>query len=238
MAKTRKVILFIVEGPSDETSLGLLLTRLFRDSAVHVDVFHGDASIAGLYDDYSVDDNVVNILTEQIVDYVSTQPYNWDDIQKLVWITDTDGAYIDDKRVIASKDGQNHYCEDHIEAANVKDMLRRNKTKKINTKKLCSRSKLTHGGVSVPLESYYMSRNIEHVLHGEGGELDDDAKEELSHQFRRKYRNDLEGFCDFLREPEVAVPGNYKESWDFIFDGTHSLERHSNLHLILPEEDS
>ena len=38
----------------------------------------------------------------------------------------------------------------------------------------------------------------------------------------------MELICD----PSVAVPGTYKETWEYIEEGNNSLNRHSNLHLI------
>jgi len=41
MAK-KKVMLFIVEGPTDETSLSTVLNRIFSSSTVKFQVVHGD----------------------------------------------------------------------------------------------------------------------------------------------------------------------------------------------------
>ena len=42
MASTRKGVLFIVEGPSDEAALGGIFTKIFSNAAVKFDVIHGD----------------------------------------------------------------------------------------------------------------------------------------------------------------------------------------------------
>ena len=42
MGATRKVVLFVVEGPSDEAALGGLLGRVFDSDVVKFDVVHGD----------------------------------------------------------------------------------------------------------------------------------------------------------------------------------------------------
>lgn len=44
MASTRKVVLFIVEGPSDEAALGGIFTKIFNNAAVKFDVIHGDVT--------------------------------------------------------------------------------------------------------------------------------------------------------------------------------------------------
>ena len=40
----KKVLFVIVEGPSDETALGVLLNRLFDQNAVYVHIWHGDVT--------------------------------------------------------------------------------------------------------------------------------------------------------------------------------------------------
>lgn len=42
MAKVKKVILFIVEGSTDETAFGLLFERVFKEHAVKFDIVGGD----------------------------------------------------------------------------------------------------------------------------------------------------------------------------------------------------
>ena len=46
MAATKKVILFIVEGPTEETALGSVLERCFDSDRVRFDVIHGDITSA------------------------------------------------------------------------------------------------------------------------------------------------------------------------------------------------
>ena len=38
----RKVVFVIVEGPSDETALGIALNQVFDRESVHVHIMHGD----------------------------------------------------------------------------------------------------------------------------------------------------------------------------------------------------
>lgn len=42
----------------------------------------------------------------------------------------------------------------------------------------------------------------------------------------------LRGFKRFLAE-EISVAGDYAETWNYVAEGTYSLERCSNLHLVL-----
>ena len=38
----KKVVFVIVEGPSDDAALGVILNRLFDKSKVHIEIIHGD----------------------------------------------------------------------------------------------------------------------------------------------------------------------------------------------------
>ena len=38
----KKVVFIIVEGPSDQDALEILLTKIFNSDSVHVEVMHGD----------------------------------------------------------------------------------------------------------------------------------------------------------------------------------------------------
>jgi len=57
-------------------------------------------------------------------------------------------------------------------------------------------------------------------------------KEEMSDDFAEKYEGKLNDFISFISDETLAVPGTYKATWRFIEKEKHSLERHSNMHLI------
>ena len=51
----KKVMLFIVEGPTDETSLSTVLNRIFSSATVNFQVIHGDI----LTRDFTSSDKIV-----------------------------------------------------------------------------------------------------------------------------------------------------------------------------------
>ena len=59
----------------------------------------------------------------------------------------------------------------------------------------------------------------------------DEEKEEDAYQFAKKYRNDIPGFLEYIKDSDFAVGPDYKESWEYITEDLHSLERHTNLGL-------
>ena len=73
---------------------------------------------------------------------------------------------------------------------------------------------------------------MEHVLYGVLKDYSDEEKEEMSDDFAEKYEGKLNDFISFISDETLAVPGTYKATWRFIEKEKHSLERHSNMHLI------
>ena len=55
----------------------------------------------------------------------------------------------------------------------------------------------------------------------------------MAEEFEAAYSEDADGFKMLLNSDELATPGEYAQTWRYIMDGAHSLERHSNLHLAI-----
>lgn len=228
--KTKQVVLFIVEGPSDETALGLPFQGVFSSDSVKFDVVHGDLTVMDgrkpMRD--RVRDAVLSHLERRV-------GYRWDDIKMIVEVCDTDGAFVPEDKVELSHDGGLSYGLDAIAAPNPVGICGRNQRKASALRQLSAMGHLTYKKHEVPLFACFLSRNLEHALHGEVGDCSDNRKRELAHRFQRRYGNDAEGFKALLRSSEVAAPGDNKQSWEWIQRGTNSLKRASNLHSILPE---
>lgn len=67
MAK-KKVMLFIVEGPTDETSLSTVLNRIFSSSTVKFQVVHGDI----LTRDFISPDKIMTAVWTQVRGFMGT----------------------------------------------------------------------------------------------------------------------------------------------------------------------
>lgn len=79
-----------------------------------------------------------------------------------------------------------------------------------------------------------MSCNLDHVLHNKLNSSDDE-KQNDAHKFAAMYRENIPDFMRFITESDFTVYGNYRETWNFIAQDLHSLERHTNLGLCFPE---
>ena len=77
-----------------------------------------------------------------------------------------------------------------------------------------------------------MSCNLDHVLYDKLNSTDEE-KEIDSLNFARRYRSHVEEFVTFISESDFSIGGTYLESWDFIKQENHSLERHTNFGICL-----
>ena len=80
-----------------------------------------------------------------------------------------------------------------------------------------------------------MSCNLDHALYGKLNSTDYE-KEDDAFAFAKKYRDDIPGFMKLISESDFSVAGNYPQSWQYISEGLHSLERHTNFGLCFQTE--
>ena len=104
-------------------------------------------------------------------------------------------------------------------------MIRRNLSKRKIVYSLYNRETVA----GFPYEIYYFSRNMEHVLHDKAEDLTDDEKEDLAFDIADQYTDQPEKFLEYLYDDGFHVCGTYKDTWEFIMDGNHSLNRYCNV---------
>lgn len=219
----KKAMIFILEGPSDDTSLTGSLKHIFASSRIEPLIMHGDITS----DRNVTNRNIIRKLHEEIKAFCNKNFLTKGNILRIVHIIDTDGAFIPDE-LIQEEPGcsQIIYSEDNIRCSSKENLIRRNHIKQQNVQKLLD----THNIGRLPYSVYYMSSNLEHVLH-HWINLTDEEKEELSYEFAEICAEKPEYFIQLMTSQTVFIDGSYRESWDFIKSGKHSLERHSNLAL-------
>ena len=79
-----------------------------------------------------------------------------------------------------------------------------------------------------------MSCNLDHVLHDKRNSTNDE-KESNAFTFAQMYKDDRDGFLDFICKSEFSVTGDYNESWKLMEKDLESLKRHTNLGIGLEE---
>jgi len=220
----KKVLFVIVEGPSDDTALGVIFNRLFDKDAVHIEIMHGDIT-----SDFSIKPNEIASKIGDIVRrYADSSSLTQKDFQQVIHIVDTDGAFIPESSIIKNDDAiKPTYCLTEIHTSKPEQLVLRNTHKQVVLNRISTLKKVW---VSVPYRAYYMSCNLDHVLHDVMNCTDED-KENNAYAFAEKYKDDIDGFLSFISDSDFSRVDGYHESWEYIKKDLHSLERNTNLGL-------
>ena len=226
-----KLVLFVVEGESDELALGRSLTTVFaarRHLEVRFGIVRGDITADS---DGSPSDikKRVNACARQ---YLSRYKLKWSDLDSIVLISDMDGAFLNSSSVVERQGSDGIiYLPDRIICNDAYGINKRNERKSGCLKVLSRTGYLSYSGKKVRFIACYMSRNLEHALSDRIEETSTDDKFALARRFTKRYgTNDVE-FLAFLKS--IAPEGDYRDSWDYISQGTNSLQRGSNLCQVL-----
>lgn len=224
----RKIVFVIVEGASDETALGIALNQVFDKESVYVHIMHGDVTTrTGINSQ-----NIVAKLGDEVKAFASRNHYKASDFKQIIHIVDTDGAYLEDDKILEDEEcTELSYQDDGIHTNDVNKVISRNGQKTENLYRLRTCGKIW--GVSYRV--YYMSCNLDHVLYDKRNSTDEE-KEDDAYAFANKYKNNVYAFMDFMCESDFSVKGDFKDSWEFIEKDVHSIERYTNLSICLSEE--
>lgn len=227
MSKPKKVILFVVEGPSEVTAFGSVFNKIFSSDFVTFDVIHGDMTT-----DYLVSRDPREEIRRTVLSYIDiNRTFKWSDLKLIVQICDTDGAFIPEKYVKKTS-RELSYQDDCILAPDPTKIIQRNKNKKQAMNRLSQLSYLTKNKKRVPYYVFYLSRNLEHALYQIEYDLTNEEKKYYAHNFSEKYKNDTDSFITFLKDEKLLVSDSYKETWKYINKDLNSLKRGSNLGLV------
>lgn len=226
----KKIVFVIVEGPSDQAALGVFLNDFFDKSKVFVHVMHGDITAQN----GTIPSNILKRIVDEVKHYITNNSFKKTDIQQIIHIVDTDGAYISQEKVI--EDGtvdRVQYFENKIICKRRKDLIDRNHQKSRNMDKL---SETFLVWKDIPYSVYYMSCNLDHVLYNKLN-TSDKEKEVNSFSFVKKYNGRLKEFIEYVGNSSFSVKGDYLSTWKYIKQGSRSLERHTNMGLCFLKED-
>jgi len=220
----KKIVLFIVEGINDKTSLALCMGQLLEGKSVHFEITDGD--ITTEYGNSSVN---IAMKIGNIVKEFSGKIFKRNDFIHVVHIVDMDGAYIPDKNIIQGEEDKNLYTYENIVTSKVQKTIERNQQKRELIDKMISLNKVWR---TIPYSVYYFSCNMDHVLHNEANLCRED-KNKYATEFENKFFGKTEDFREFFYSEEFAVKGSYGETWQFIKGGTNSLKKYSNFSVYL-----
>lgn len=220
----KKVIFVILEGPSDDAALTLFFERFYSDSSVRVCITYGDITTEGNTNASNVAKRIGNLIKKEASIYGLKKA----NILGVIHVVDTDGAYIDDSMIKENSTIKGTlYSESSITASNKSNIIKRNTQKKEVLNRLIGLQTVCGG---IPYYVFYMSCNLEHVLF-DNPNVPDIDKKNLAFSFSKQYKNNLQGFLNFIEKSSFSRVDGYIASWNYIKDNNHSLQRNSNLGL-------
>ena len=232
----KKVVFVIVEGPSDETALGVILARYFNKDTVYTHVMHCDITTEFDKDTHqkvsSVD--ITKKVAEVVKGWANSFHLKPEHFERIIHIVDTDGAFVTEDCVAQDDVESLFYTLDKILCPVRETVIERNDRKSKNLLRLASTPTIW----KVPYNAYYMSCNLDHVLYNKQNSNDKDKGDD-AFKFALHYRENIPEFIDFISKsdfayklkPELSLVENYRESWKEIQIGCNSLERRTNFGL-------
>lgn len=224
----KKVVLFIVEGITDQESLELLLEEFIQDNnQVIFEVVDGDITSSNDVDKK----NIKNKITE-IIKGGGKRKFKPNDYLEVIHLVDMDAVFISEDNIYIDQSIDRFiYKEDGIYARNVESVIKRNNKKKGVLNVLLSTNKVYK---SVPYRVFYFSCNLEHVLHNKI-DVEEESKIKYAREFQDKYIDDLDGFVDLICNSTFTVDKEYKDSWDFIKKDNNSIKRFTNFNILIKD---
>lgn len=239
MGKSRGYVLFIVEGSTDELALGRILSQVVAQKSGNESKFivmSGDILTESRFSTVPRGEitpkNARDKVRNKVLSFIEAQRISWTDLAQIVYLTDTDGVFVPDESVIMDESALRlEYGTTEIRCNNPEAIRARNHRKASALKALSKVKVLTFKRKPVPFSAQFFSRNLEHALHDKVEEQSTDQKVQLARAFSRTFSSDIPGFLKVLSD--ICPEGSYDETWEFITQGVHSLERGSNLLLAL-----
>ena len=237
---SKKVILIIVEGQTEELVFFDFLQERFGNLEVRIDVQCGDV-ISNWNRKYGTVEGAIEQVVEKYLTMYRLLP---SDLLAVVQFTDTDGCFINDKyiRVDRIKATRTRYGKNGIYVTTKfkkMQMIERNQTKAECMKILARDRHANCRKRKIPYRLYYFSINLDHVLWGEQN-AKGNSKLEKAELFLDNLEMPLDQFlCQFVPgEETLPWEEKWERSWQEITKDLNSLQRSTNMPLVLDFIDS
>ncbi len=232
---TKKYVLFIVEGKNDQIEIQAMLRAYCANSLQdkYVDIYlpyNGDIT----FDE--TEKTITGKLTEAVLSWRRGEtrlhpfhPVSPSDVAKIIHVIDTDGAFIPEDAIIADDVGDVEYNEDGIRCGDRAFIVGRNRKKAKAIKKLLSVPRIDN----IPYEVFFVSCNMDHVLFGTRNPASK-SKGPNARYFAAHCKSPDDLSLSVFGEG-IRFDGPFPESWSFIQVDMNSLNRHTNLNLLLKD---
>lgn len=251
----RAFVCICVDGQSDIDALQVPFEDLFDQiGQENIDVKfryanfqkknHGDiTSMTGVTPD-NIEKNIYKYYFKNVD---KKSELGWDDVTTIIHIIDLDGAYVNldnirlfteaeeltaDSLITNGESKNTLYLEDHIAVR--KNLLLRQETllrKRKNIEYLLSLDEIKVGKRKVRYLLYYFSCNLDHFLQGNANMTGREKMKNAS-DFSKSV-TDADSLVAYFSQNEFCTATEYEESWKCLRKGCVSLQRGSNIHLLI-----
>jgi len=218
----RKVILFIVEGSSDEIILRSCKTFI-QTGELRFEVVYGDLTS----DKDSTIQNIKKKINSALVRFCDEKNFMKKDISHIIHVVDTDGTYIPDVNVEEASCIKAIYEDQRIVCKNARDIALRNQKKRSILNLLIGLTTVS----KIPYSVYYFSCNLDHFFHNNAN-LESHLKTDYAEELDRHFARNPKDFLKLLSCPGISSSLTYTQSWDYIKQYLNSLSRYTNLNLL------
>ena len=155
---SKKIILLIVEGITEDISLRGILSEIFNDKKIEFCLVRTDITTRE-----DIKPNNIKKELGNIVKNFLGRTFRETDLQEVIHLVDTDGVYIPETNIEKDITLNNFvYSVDRIKAKDINKVIERNETKKTNLDVLISTNEVLK---KIPYKVYYLSQNLEHFFH-------------------------------------------------------------------------
>ena len=242
----RKVIVFLVEGPSELKALAPALSSLYDSIDEDYEVYFPPMTEDGvehwgdLTAKYGINPDTVEKCIEKLYfsEFLKKRKLYPKDISEIIHIFDLDGAYLEDSAVIQGSNplgvDKTFYGENNILTTDVPGIIERNARKRENIDYLHSLSKIKIESKSIPYSTYFFSSNLDHFLHNDANIIEGREKAARADEYALKYVDEPEEFVKSIESiPGTLLDMTYEESWSYVRErGTNSIKRHTNINVL------
>ena len=227
MSRKPSLVIVIAEG-SEQDALYPNLNKIGKKLNIRFKIMGTD-----VFTERKNDQKSSKAIVGDIVNDITSRPeINKKDIKLIVQLTDTDGVYISDDKIVIdeSQSEKTTYTLKNIRVNNndqLRNIKNRNHKKRTHLNTLSKTEKVAS---IVNYKILYFSRNLDHVISNKPDTLKSEKSKEAD-AFSNSFATSHD-FEKFFMESDFAVDGTYDETWNFIKDEVRSLKKFSNFHLI------
>ena len=229
-----KIVLFIVEGPSDETALAPYLTKFIEKNKkkLSIQITHGDKTGELLYnsDEFTVTPtNITQYLENLVIKYLKTKEIKdlgikAKNIEKVYYITDTDNCFFEKSSPRVNK----RKCLSKIFNFKTLEIYQTEEVRKQEKKKIESERNVKRAD----FKTIFFAKDLEAVTINNTKILTDKEKERIAIDFAKKSLQNETFFENIFRDKDLKIWENYVAS----YEGIKSYKkRASNMNNLLDE---